>query len=777
METVPRRSPSILWLELTSKCPLRCVFCSRETLRGEGEHLDMALLRPLFDSLESPEILRLNYAGESANYPHLLEAIALARARLPAILEMVTSLVTMPLDLVSALPDSGIDRISISLHSTDPARFEQIYGGGTLEAFERRLDLLRAGIEASRRPPVIDFAFVAMHRNAADLQPVAALAASAGAAALSIHPVIWRAGVPDVFAAESDRAGGLTSPFRMLLESRTEEVRRSHAALPVAIARPFKTALHPGPFLCEQNPFETTHILANGDVVPCEVLDRQPLGNLRKERFERIWHGAAYGEFRRRYASDQIPECATCMFRAPVTEVGCIRTSWGWHPIDDSGSLWSRPEASFTCEPRRHRAMRLRGLLPSAPGGNAIHFQPERGSAVSFGCHGSDPVEFEVVLPLDPGVDCQTFTASVDRPYSPWRNGVNGDTRQLGFAIFSAEFCSEGMPLRKICDGPSTAPRHGADALIDAIRAPIVPCLPDPPIAPPDDSLAVLIPERDHPALLASCLAHLSVALRPLDLPWEVIVIANASDPRNYSAIQGEHPHVRFLFYPWPLGFTGAIRLGLRYATAGWTYLLNNDVRLHPGALASLLPQRAPRIFSLASRICMDPLSTESETNRTALRFVDGLAQLVELDPVVSGPHLYSGGGCSLFQTSWLRRFARQTSCYDPFYWEDVEWGLRARAAHLENRFIADSLADHAGKTTVRRFYPGEEVTRIFERNRVQLQLRCFPGEPGASLLHRIASAPAASVEEWIQPRRLRSLRHARAWFQSHATERVRPTA
>jgi radical SAM protein with 4Fe4S-binding SPASM domain len=765
-----RRSPSILWLELTSKCPLRCVFCSRETLRGEGEHLDLTLLAPLFDSLESPETLRLNYAGESANYPHLLEAITLARHRFPAILEMVTSLVTMPLDVVRALPDSGIDRISISVHSTDPTRFTEIYGGGTLDGFERRLDLLRQGIDASLRPPVIDFAFVAMYRNAADLRSVTTLAASAGATALSIHPVIRRTGVPDVFAAESDRAGRLTHAFRTLLESEAETARRSHAALPVVIARPSKPASHPGPFLCEQNPFETTHILANGDVVPCEVLDRQPLGNLRHQQFEQIWHGAVYDQFRLRYIRDQIPECATCMFRAPVIEVGCVRTFWGWHSADDSGTLWSRAEASFTCEPRGYPAMWLRGLLPSAPGGNAIHFRRERGSVVSFYHQGCEPVEFEVVLPLDAEPDCQTFTASVDHAYSPWRNGMNGDTRQLGFAIFSTGRCGEGMTLQPVCEAPRVAARTGAEILLEAVRAPIFPCPPDPPIAPPHDSLAVLIPERDHPALLASCLAHLAVALGSLDLPFEVIVMANGSEPRDYDAVQAEHPRTRFFFYPSPLGFSAAIRNGLRYVTAGWTYLLNNDVRLHAEALATIFQQRDPHIFSLASRICMDSTASYRETNRTALRFVDGLVDLTELDPAASGGHAYSGGGGSLFQTAWLRRFARQTTCYDPFYWEDVEWGLRARAAGLENRFVADSLADHAGKTTVRRFYPAEEVTRIFERNRVQLQLRCFPGEPDPAVLDRIASAPAATLDEWTEPRRLRSLRHARAWFQSRVS-------
>jgi hypothetical protein len=440
------------------------------------------------------------------------------------------------------------------------------------------------------------------------------------------------------------------------------------------------------------------------------VLDWQPLGNLQHQSFDRIWHGAAYDQFRQRYITDQILGCATCMFRAPVIEIGCVRTSWGWHSADDSGTLWSRAEASFTCEPRGYPAMSLRGLLPSAPGGNAIHFRRECGSVVSFYHQGSEPVQFEVALPLSPELDCQTFTASVDHAYSPWHHGMNGDTRQLGFAIFSAVRCSEGMTLQRwrrsvfrtvqaavrarICEAPRVAARTAADILLEAIRAPIGPLPPDPPIAPPHDSLAVLIPERDHPALLASCLAHLSVALGSLDLPFQVIVIANASEPRDYAGVQAAHPHTRFLFYPSPLGFSAAIRHGLRYVTAGWTYLLNNDVRLHPEALATILQQRASQIFSLASRICMDSTSSDKETNRTALRFVAGLAHLAELDPGASAGHLYSGGGCSLFQTAWLRRFVRQTVCYDPFYWEDVEWGLRARAVGLENRFVADSLAD-----------------------------------------------------------------------------------
>ena len=39
--------PTELWVELTSKCPFDCVFCSRRLRRGDGQHMDFALYRAL----------------------------------------------------------------------------------------------------------------------------------------------------------------------------------------------------------------------------------------------------------------------------------------------------------------------------------------------------------------------------------------------------------------------------------------------------------------------------------------------------------------------------------------------------------------------------------------------------------------------------------------------------------------------------------------------------------------------------------------------------------
>src|SRR5207244_13506082 len=72
--------PKILWIELTSKCPFRCIFCTREVRWGAGRNLDFDVYRSFIEQLDEPEFIGLNYSGESIHYPRLMDAIKLACA-------------------------------------------------------------------------------------------------------------------------------------------------------------------------------------------------------------------------------------------------------------------------------------------------------------------------------------------------------------------------------------------------------------------------------------------------------------------------------------------------------------------------------------------------------------------------------------------------------------------------------------------------------------------------------------------------------------------------
>jgi GT2 family glycosyltransferase len=285
----------------------------------------------------------------------------------------------------------------------------------------------------------------------------------------------------------------------------------------------------------------------------------------------------------------------------------------------------------------------------------------------------------------------------------------------------------------------------------------------------PDDSLSVVIPERGSGTILAPCLAALQKALARVSTGTEVVVVINGSRPADYTKLIAAYPAFRFVFVSRPLGFTAAVRTGLQYVTSGWTYLLNNDVWLAEDALSEILRHRAPAVFSLASHIRMMSEKSPRETNRTGIEFVDGLANLVELDGAASGPveHYYSGGGSSLFQTWWLRHFISLTACYDPFYWEDAEWGVQARSRGLLNVFVPESSAQHVGRATIGRFYDPSEVSRIFERNRIQFQLRCIRERDSYAIRERIAHAPRRTILELLQPLRVASMARARAVLTS----------
>src|SRR5579871_5423826 len=124
-----------------------------------------------------------------------------------------------------------------------------------------------------------------------------------------------------------------------------------------------------------------------------------------------------------------------------------------------------------------------------------------------------------------------------------------------------------------------------------------------PPLRPFDPGISVIIPERANPGVLAECLEKVSTACRELSEPSEILVIASGTAPAQYQPLHERYPQVRWFFSRAPLWYSGAIRRGLAAARHDWVYLLNSDMLLDAQALESLLPWRAPRVFSIASQV------------------------------------------------------------------------------------------------------------------------------------------------------------------------------
>lgn len=278
--------------------------------------------------------------------------------------------------------------------------------------------------------------------------------------------------------------------------------------------------------------------------------------------------------------------------------------------------------------------------------------------------------------------------------------------------------------------------------------------------------LSVVIPERGGVDLLGQCLTAAREALIRVHEPTEIIVVVNGSPESDYAALRARHPGVLWRFHAQALGFTRAVLDGIAQARHGAIYLLNNDMQLDPDALAAAMAWRSPGTFAVASEIHFprDGRRRE-ETGWTHMPVEAGLPAPWHAEARSSAVRgtVWAGAGSALFHAGRLREWLPDSLPFDPFYWEDVDLGLRAWRAGYDSLYCPASRALHLHRVTVRRHYPEAEVERIFERNRLQIALRHRLSPDDWQAVHaRLSRLDATTAAELAAPSALAELRRAR---------------
>ena len=247
---------------------------------------------------------------------------------------------------------------------------------------------------------------------------------------------------------------------------------------------------------------------------------------------------------------------------------------------------------------------------------------------------------------------------------------------------------------------------------------------------------AVVVHWRDPAATLA-CLA--SLAREP---EIDVLVVDNGS--RHPLAVP---PGVRCVRSEENRGYAGGANLGIRDALARRAevvLLLNDDVRVHPGAACSALRvlDRDPRVAAVGAKVLAreDPqrlwLAWGRVTYRQSLVALCGAGEL-------DGPAYAEErdvewiAGCAM----WLR--ARALAAVGLFdeeffaYHEEVEWCARARAAGWRVVYCPDAVVTHGGRGTskaaasvrVRKYFTARNMVLYARRHASPAQrakLACF---------------------------------------------------
>jgi cyclic pyranopterin phosphate synthase len=139
------RSPESARISLTDRCDLACVYCRPS--RNDGyltDRLDQAALHTLIEGLVQAGVKRLRFTGgEPLLSPHAVGAVAHAAALGVEDLALTTN-GTRLTHLALPLRQAGLRRLTLSLDSLDPVRFERITRGGKLKRVLEGLAAARA---------------------------------------------------------------------------------------------------------------------------------------------------------------------------------------------------------------------------------------------------------------------------------------------------------------------------------------------------------------------------------------------------------------------------------------------------------------------------------------------------------------------------------------------------------------------------------------------------------------------------------------------------------
>jgi radical SAM protein with 4Fe4S-binding SPASM domain len=326
--------PEDLQVEVTGACNLRCRMCLVRYAPAVGRRagaLDLEQFLELVDSVPRLRRLTLQGLGEPLLSPHLLDMVAYAAGR-GARVGFNTNGTLLDRGTAERLIAAGLSWLHVSLDGATATTYEDVRHGTGLRPqpgqFERVVGNLRGLVQARRAAgspsPRVQVVFVAMRRNADELEPLVELAAEIGVDELFVQNLSHDFGdAPDsarymelraYVEEEALFAGDDRDAERAFARA---EARAAELGLPLRLPQLATriAARRPGQPGCTW-PWESAYVTHRADVQPCCMVmgsDRAKLGNLHSAPFERVWHGASYRRFRERLLGDDPPEvCRGC---------------------------------------------------------------------------------------------------------------------------------------------------------------------------------------------------------------------------------------------------------------------------------------------------------------------------------------------------------------------------------------------------------------------------------------------------------------------------------
>lgn len=143
-------APRSVKIELTSKCNLRCSFCSHGNMTTIAKTMSWPLYTRLVQEMAEAGVreLGLFYIGESMSVPWLQDAVAYAKSAGIDYVFLTTNGTLATAERVEPLMQAGLDSLKFSFNAADPEQFHEITNSSP-RLFHRQVANIKA-VKAAR---------------------------------------------------------------------------------------------------------------------------------------------------------------------------------------------------------------------------------------------------------------------------------------------------------------------------------------------------------------------------------------------------------------------------------------------------------------------------------------------------------------------------------------------------------------------------------------------------------------------------------------------------
>ncbi len=296
--------PTILQLEPTSRCNLKCRICpvSRGMERASGD-MDPTLFRKIVDEIGAYLLVIMFWDwGEPFLHPGAYDMIRCARHAGIKVVASTNGHVLADGSHARRVVESGLDVLVFSVDGADQDTYQHFREKGRLDTV---LEGVRRVVSEKRRlgsrTPVVNLRFIVMKHSEHQVAEVRRLAEQLGVDILTLRKFHFVPGTGEVGDSKRDE-GGVLVP---------SEIRYQLPALLESGQKPVRVSKNP----C-RNLWNCPTVHWDGTVCSCfmDYNERRPLGSLWERTFREIWYGAEYDALRERFRKEwqALPLCGQC---------------------------------------------------------------------------------------------------------------------------------------------------------------------------------------------------------------------------------------------------------------------------------------------------------------------------------------------------------------------------------------------------------------------------------------------------------------------------------